>query len=352
MNVRTGRKAAVDWISNHASKAPGFQGAYISGSTVGMPDEALLPVGSDIDLIVVIEDAEPPLKLGKFVYEDALLEVTYLSLRQLASYEEVLTNYHLAGSFRMNTIISDPTGCLAELQRQVSSRFAEEFWVRRRCEDVMSKIRNGLQQNLPSSSPLHDRVNAWLFPTGVMTHLLLVAALRNPTVRKRYAASREVLATYDSTGRVHGELLALLGCENITAERVRGHVMALAETFDFAASAARTPFFFSSDITPASRQIAIDGSLELIDSGLHREAVFWIAATFARCHNILTADAPLEVSQRCMPAFENLLADLGALTDEERRKRADEALRYLPKLQQIAELIMMAEIKKTRGPQR
>jgi hypothetical protein len=29
-------------------------------------------------------------------------------------------------------------------------------------------------------------LNAWLFPTGVTCHVLLVAALRNPTVRLRY----------------------------------------------------------------------------------------------------------------------------------------------------------------------
>ncbi|REE93111.1 hypothetical protein A8990_102198 [Paenibacillus taihuensis] len=350
MNVGTGKKAASEWVSNHASKAPGFKGAYFSGSTVGMPDDALLPVGSDIDLIVVIEDAEPPLKLGKFVYQGALLEVTYLSWRQLASYEEVLTNYHLAGSFRMNTIIADPTGYLSELHKQVSSRFAEEFWVLRRCEDVVHKITNGLQQQLPPSAPFHDRVNAWLFPTGIMTHLLLVAAMCNPTVRRRYAAVREVLAANDRLS-VHEELLALLGCEQMTAERARQHVNALGEVFDIAASVAKTPFFFSSDITADARQIAIDGSLELIDSGLHREAVFWIAATFARCHNILSADAPEEVLQRCLPAFDMLLADLGARTDADRRERADAAIRYLPKLQQTAEHILAAQMKKTLGPQ-
>ncbi|SEN06796.1 hypothetical protein [Paenibacillus sp. OV219] len=349
MKVGIARQIASEWFHTHASTAPEFIGAYFSGSTVEMPDDALLPAASDIDLIVVTEEAEPPLKLGKFISNGALLEVTYLAWRQLSSYEEVLTNYHLAGSFRVNTIIADPSGNLRELQKQVASRFADEYWVRKRCEDVLSKIRNGLQQNLPSSAPLETRVNSWLFPTGVMTHLLLVAALRNPTVRCRYAAVREVLETNDCLS-VHEELLALLGCGQLSAARIQQHVLALADTFDIAASIAKTPFFFSSDITPASRHIAIDGSLELIESGLHREAVFWIAATFARCHAILSADAPQELLQRCLPAFEALLADLGARTDVERRSRADAALRYLPKLQRTAERIMTA-IKKTPGQQ-
>ncbi|MFK4066636.1 hypothetical protein [Streptomyces sp. NPDC029674] len=36
---------------------------------------------------------------------------------------------------------------------------------------------------------------AWLFPTGVTCHVLLAAALRNPTVRLRYPAACEALAT-------------------------------------------------------------------------------------------------------------------------------------------------------------
>ncbi|AZN40367.1 hypothetical protein [Paenibacillus albus] len=340
MKVGIARQAAADWVHTFASGNQGFRGAYFSGSTVEMPDDALLPEASDIDLIVVMEETEPPLKLGKFIYNGALLEVTYLTWNQLSSYEEVLTNYHLAGSFRMNTIISDPSGSLHELQKQVASRFADELWVRRRCEDVLSKIRNGLTQNLPASAPLGTRVNAWLFPTGVMTHLLLVAALRNPTVRRRYAAVREVLEQQNDL-EIHEELLAMLGCEQMTAERVKEHVQALAGTFDIAAAAAKTPFFFSSDITRASRHIAIDGSLELIEAGLHREAVFWIAATFVRCHQILEADAPSEL-QRCLPAMNALLADLGALTDSERRSRANASLRYLPKLQEVAEHILTA----------
>lgn len=76
------------------------------------------------------------------------------------------------------------------------------------------------------------------------------------------------------------------------AQRGQHHLRELATTFDATVQVAKTPFFFSSDITPTARPIAIDGSQRLIDSGDHHEAVFWIIATFARCHTILAADAP------------------------------------------------------------
>jgi hypothetical protein len=61
-------------------------------------------------------------------------------------------------------------------------------------------------------------VTAWLFATGVTTHVLLVAGLKNPTVRQRYVATRELLADY---GRVdfYETLLELLGCAQMSRAR-------------------------------------------------------------------------------------------------------------------------------------
>jgi hypothetical protein len=74
-----------------------------------------------------------------------LVEATYLPWRWLTSVEDVLRSYHLAGSFRVDTIIADPTGHLRRLHTQVSRHFAERVWVRRRCENARQKIENGLR---------------------------------------------------------------------------------------------------------------------------------------------------------------------------------------------------------------
>ncbi|MBD2871349.1 hypothetical protein [Paenibacillus arenilitoris] len=340
MKIGFARLIAAEWVAGNAGRFPGFLGAYFSGSTVGLPDDAELPASSDVDVVIVIEQAEPPVKLGKFAYRDTLIEATYLSMDQLRSAEEVLSSYHLAGSFRIDTVISDPTGRLRELQAEVARRFAEPEWVRRRCLNARQRIERGLRAVDPSA-PLHERVTSWLFPTGVTTHVLLVAALRNPTVRLRYAAARDVLAAYGQDG-LYPELLELLGCERMTPERALRHLDGLARTFDAAAAAARTPFFFSSDITASARPIAIDGSRALIRSGLHREAVFWIVATYARCHAILAADAPPDVRRELVPAFEAVVADLGVAASADLLRRADDVLAFLPRLWDAAEAIMAA----------
>ncbi|MBI3971586.1 MAG: hypothetical protein HY332_09890 [Chloroflexi bacterium] len=58
---------------------------------------------------------------------------------------------------------------------------------------------------------------------GVTTYVLLAAGLKNPTVRKRYVAARELLAEY---GRLdfHEPFLALLGCAEMDRERVEHHL--------------------------------------------------------------------------------------------------------------------------------
>ena len=76
------------------------------------------------------------------------------------------------------------------------------------------------------------------------------------------------------------------------------------------AAAPRLPF--AADLTPAARPVAIDGSRELVDGGNHREAVFWVVATAARCQAALNVLAPALAAER-EQAFRALVADLTGL---------------------------------------
>jgi len=61
------------------------------------------------------------------------------------------------------------------------------------------------------------------------------------------------------------------------------------------------------DISDAARPIAIDGTRALIDRG---EAMFWIAATYARCMAIFHNDDPAALA-RFNAGFVALRRDLG-----------------------------------------
>jgi len=337
--VGQARVTAAEWVRAHARVLDGYRGAYFSGSTTWLSDDAELSPVSDVDVTVVLAQHEVGPKPGKFRHDGVLLEVSYLPGKELADPERVLSSYHLASSFRTDNLIDDPTGRLRALQTEVACGFTQPEWVRRRCQDARLRVENRLR-TVGRAPSWPDQVLGWLFPTGVTTHVLLVAALRNPTVRLRYLAAREVLARYGHDA-LYPELLRLLGCADLSADRVQHHLDALARTFDATAAVARTPFFFSSDITPEARPIAIDGSQQLVDRGDHREAVFWIVATFARCHNILAADAP-DLHRELTPAFRTAVADLGITGPDDLRQRADQVTGFLPRLWQTAEAIIAA----------
>jgi hypothetical protein len=338
MNIGEARTSAREWVFTHARDEMGYKGAWFSGSTVRMPDEAVLPPASDVDVMIALDVGEIPVKPGKFIYGDVLLEITFVLFSSISSAASVLSSYHLAGGFRTDTIIDDPTGFLHALQEQVSRGFSEEAWVRVRCNEAAARVKNGMA-SLDFSAPLHNRITAWLFPTGVSAHVLLVAALRNPTVRLRYLALREVMEQY-GLGNRYEDMLHLSGWDTWTPRIVMKHLAALERTFDEAVRHQGTFYPFRSDITTAARPIVFDGSSALIRDGNHREAAFWMTATYARCHFILAADAPTALQRELMPAFESILSDMGVLTEEGLRKRAQAVSGYLPVLLDSMERIL------------
>jgi hypothetical protein len=334
--VGQGKKVAARWMREEASFAPELCGAFFHGSINWLPDNAVLPAASDIDVMIVLDNPDPPIKLGKVRYGDVLLDVSYLARDQLRSPEQVLGQYHLAGSFRTPSVILDPSGHLTALQAAVARAYAQRRWVRRRCEHARDKVLSGYR--LDQSAPFYDQVTAWLFPAGITTHVLLVAGLKNPTVRTRYVAAQRLLTEYGRSD-FYEPLLDLLGCAEMNRARVEHHLAALTDAFDAAKAVIRTPFFFASDISDVARPLAIDGSRELIERGQHREAVFWIVATYARCLKVFGHDAP-ELTDTFEDGFRQLVGDLGITSSADLHRRTDQVQRFLPRVWDVAEAIM------------
>lgn len=338
--VREAKTVARQWVIEKGSVIPGLYGAYVAGSANWLPDDAVLPPTSDLDINVISSGPNALSHRGKFVYRDLLLEVTPLSLERFQSPDLILGDYHLAGGFRTPSIISDPSGRLTELQTAVSCDYARREWVRRRCDHARHEVLIGLAAlDEPGSFP--DRVTSWLFATGRTTHILLVAGLSNPTVRRRYVAARELLAEYGQLA-FYETLLELLGCAWLSRSRVEEHLAALTEVFDVVKEVIRTPFSFASDIDDVARPLAIDSSRELIECGYHREAMFWIAVTYSRCQQVLAVDAPRGMKDRFEPGYRCVLGDLGITSVGDLRERGDQVKRDLNRVWDVAEGIMAA----------
>lgn len=338
MLVEQARDVARRWVLDEASAGPGFAGAFFVGSSTTMPPTATLPATSDVDVKVVVDVADAPDKIGKLRYEGVLLDVSYVAADRLRSPDEILGDYLLAGGLREAELIADPTGRLAATRNVVVRDFARRRWVRRRCAHARGRVLDRLRE-LRGSDPFHDQVLSWVFPTGAVTHVLQVAGLRSPTVRRCYVAAREVLVEHGHAD-LHEVLLALLGSRDTTPRRVERHVAGLARAFDAACAVTDAPFFFASDISGPARPIAIDGSLELIRRGDHREAVFWIVATAAKCQKLLAHGGAPTVRDDCASRLRELVGDLGisSFAELEERRRQVEAV--LPQVDDVAEAIL------------
>jgi hypothetical protein len=318
MSVGEAREVVAAWVDAHAAPDPAFRGAFLTGSATALPSAATLPRTSDVDVTVLVA-ASPPdptprgRRTGKRLVDGVLVDVSYLAKEALADPARVAASFVYAPSFRGGQVVADPTGQLSRLEAAIAPRFTTPGAVRARTNDVHRRIRARLTA-LGPAAPWPEMVLSWLFPTSLTAVAALVAALRMPTVRLRYLRAREVTPPAE-----YERLLALLGCADHGRERVGGHLDALAERFDEAAAVlAHTggidndearPFGFAADLTPAARPVAIDGSRALVEGGDHREAVFWIVATAARCQAVITDRAPALARDR-EPAFRALVADL------------------------------------------
>jgi len=335
--IRQARCIARAWVEQNAAEEPGFAGAFFTGSTTELTADAELPAASDVDIVVVLDVHHAPPKLGKLAVDGLVLEVTYAASGDFSDTTAVARDYHLANSFRRDQLIADPTGDLRSLTDAIAATFDAPAQIMARCDNAIARVRAGLA-GIDSEASWYQRVMGWMFSTSISTHVVLVAALRNPTVRLRYAAARTVLLEHDRAD-VYDELLDQLGILNTSSSAVARRLAMLEPIFDDAVTLGRTPFFFSSDISAEARHIAFDGSRALIEDGLHREAIFWIVATYARCMAILAADAP-ELAKAHDGAFRGAVAELLHVRDTvDLRMRADRTIGYLPTLRSLVSAI-------------
>lgn len=343
MNVKQAKEVARQWVTEEGPKVPGFRGAFLAGSTNWLPDDAVVPATSDVDITVVLDDPNRRDRLGVLAYRDVILDITCRPSAELQSPEAILGDYQMAGHFRTPNIILDSMGQLTELQAAVSNDYAKREWVYRRCEHAKAKVL-GLAPpwyRLNESDPFHEQVVHWLFPTGITTHVLLVAGLKSPTVRRRYLAARELLSDYGHLD-FYEPLLEMLGCSQMSAARAEHHLAALTDAFDVAKRVVKTPYRFASYVSDAARPIAIDGSRELIERGDHREAIFWMVAAYSRCQTILYRDASLQTQEKFSHGYRQLLSDIGITSFADLRQRSEQVKRLLPRVWEVAEAIIAA----------
>lgn len=334
ITIQNARDIAYDWSEQEAGNIPGFVGTYLTGSVAWRNTADIHPASSDVDLIAVVDSGNVPDNLGKFLFEGILLEVGFVSLADISEIDTILADYHRAGAFRKTTALFDPAGKITEIQHAAEARFANPGFVLQRLEHARQNAFDHLG-NFANANALHDQVTALFFGASITTHMLLVAALENPTVRRRYIASRAVLE-HRGNLELHESLLATLGSRDLDVATVQEHLDALARHFDIAGSVMATPYRFEADMRPAARVVAIGGTQEMIDQGFHREAMFWLLAVFCRCRAVLTVDASKDALAGFDVDFWILLNALGIHSQVDMDVREGQSRRDIEQVWQVA----------------
>lgn len=316
LTVGEARAIATRWIDT--SPLP-FIAGFIGGSAAYADENSLHEPASDVDCYLVVEGSPPEGKIGKINISGLLLDVSWIPW---ATIEDAETDAIFASLLHFGQVISDKNGRLTAVKQEIDSNFHLPTQVAGRLESIRRKIRRGLPVDTINLAPPEQVMN-WLFPATLATHIPLIAACVPLTVRKRFVAAKHVMAPAAYEG-----MLTLFGFDSVTHDQAQNWLNETATLFDSTtaiASGSKRPW--ASDIQQDARCIAIGGSQQLIDSGFHREALYWIIATSARC---LVARADAEDNSGMFQAsFEAMLDTMGLRQAESLSRRNQAILKWI-----------------------
>jgi hypothetical protein len=135
-------------------------------------------------------------------------------------------------------------------------------------------------------------------------------------------------------------MLRILGSDRLSPEGAESLLDSCATVFDAVKDTVKTPFFLSSNVTELARPIAIGGGQEMIESGNHREAVFWIVLIHTLCQTALENDAPAEVQEELTPHYRRLLAALGITSAGDLEARINAVKEIVPRVWEVSQNIL------------
>lgn len=341
MITREARTIAVEWVESNWVEFPGFTGAYFGGSINVTPEEAPWPKSSDINITVL---ADVPRGSSQVHYKDLLLQVGTHSRDNFdLSFEGIVSDFRRAIHFSVPSIIMDPTGRLEKVHRQVREEYPRRMWVIKRCQGAEKLVYDVLDGGLGTIGFGMDTAWGALFTlyyaVFAAAEMLALADLRNPTVRKSFVVSHKVLERCDRID-LQESLLRALGAGALSRDTVRAHVRQLELAFKEASAAIRTPFFFSAKLQAESRSHILAGVQEILEMGLHREAVFWIQFLLAIAQRAIETDALPDKRASHQEAYGTILDDLGLRTPAQIAEHLQMTRDLLPQIWEAIEETM------------
>lgn len=324
-----------EWVELYARRLPDFAGAYLWGGITALPPHAPFQLYRDVDVVVVLakgaqdEDVE-------LLYRGVMLEVISKNLEAHHNAEAVLANPSDGPNIATTQILADPTGTITSLQQAVAAEYGRRRWVQARCEGEKAMAEEWLAAMRKAATPAERMDAARVFLSG-LSGLLAVAQLKRPTTRRTLALLGELL---EAQGRadLNEAALAVMGSAHMSRADVQVLLGQSIVAFDRAVQVYRTPIPFSFALRPHVRPYHLEGALEMIEEGKHREAMYWISC-LDTAFLVLLNDAPDGEKPVFAAQLQAMYAALGYTSAEGWAERVAIAERLAPECYRIADAL-------------
>jgi hypothetical protein len=322
-----------EWVDQQARHLPDFAGAYLWGGITALPPDAPFALYRDVDVVVVFTQGAPGDEQEVF-YRGLMLEVISKNLDAHQDADAVLADPSAGPNLATTQILADPTGILAPLHQAVAAGYGHRRWIQARCDAEKAAAEEWLGIMRRATTPA-ERLDAVRVFLGALSGLLAVAQLQRPTTRRTLTLLGELLA---AQGRpdLHEAALALMGSAHLSRADVAALLDQFATAFDRAVVVYRTPVPFGFAMRPHLRPYHVDATVEMLDEGYHREAVYWITC-LDTAYFVLQNDAPEAEKPGFDAQFQAIYATLGFASAATWAERVAAAERLAPEIYRLAD---------------
>jgi hypothetical protein len=341
-------RLAQEWVTGYSSQVPGFAGAYFFGGITQLPLDAFFPAYRDVDIVLVTTEGKRPFEENLEIdYCGLMLEVGFLGTEEHRSPEAILSDPELAPNLVSSPLLADPLNLLRPLQESTIERYAQEQWVRARCDVAKQDIFQA-SAALGESQTSGDRLYHLWRCVSYCSGLLALASLRKPTHRRSLVLLHEIVS---AQGRpdLHEDALRLWGAVDMSPERVAELLQEAGHAYDRALAVKRTPSAGDFKLRPHLRPYFMEATQEIIDEGYYREATFWILIAYLVAYVALMIDASPEEQGTFQASWDRVCDELGvgALASSIGRQR--EAELFAQSLFPVADALILQTCTATGG---
>lgn len=342
MNVAEVSAIAREWVEQYGSRLPGYCAAHLMGSVPALPKTAAFPPYRDVDIAIISSEGKKDDEHNVEVsYRGVIIECGFYGTDEYASAEVLLANPGLAPHLAVDSVLHDPHGLLRAVQPLVAHGYRRRHWVLARCE-VEKRDALDLLQKLGHAAATDEYLGV-LYPLVAqpLCGLIAVAHLCAPTHRRCLGMTHDLL---HQAGRpeLHEALLDLLGYTTLTRTQVESWLQPLSTAFDRAVAVKRSPSPYGFKVHAHIRPYFVEGARELIEEGLHREAMWWLVSGFYVCNAVIQNDGDAGEKGYFEDVYRAMLGSLATETPSERQARTLRARRLAGEMFALADKTVAA----------